>query len=276
MCGLFGAVAPSDLSDTARDHHRANVIGLGLNAEERGYDSAGLALITASNVTTRRIASRFSDFGYKLDDAFRDATEHIWLGHTRWATQGAVKLDNTSPLTVGPIVGTHNGDIAVSSVPGSAERPEWGTDSWAVFSALAQLRPASTRKAARLLASIHGRAALAWRDTRQSLPTIWLARSGLSPLAVAISQDSTVYWASNPQWLREYGLRPFLLPHGSLWSLTASSNGVDICLRSSWTPTIRRHDLRLLQTAVWRNFTREDRDQDKALLHYTVAREALR
>src|SRR6266480_1695296 len=34
------------------------------------------------------------------------------LGHTRWATQGpAGRLVNTSPLVVGNVVGTHNGDI---------------------------------------------------------------------------------------------------------------------------------------------------------------------
>ena len=65
-----------------------------------------------------------------------DATAAI--GHTRWATQGAINLANTSPLQAGTLLGTHNGDLDVDTIRYAPEwvDPSW-TDSRVVYAALA-------------------------------------------------------------------------------------------------------------------------------------------
>ena len=103
----------------------------------------------------------------------------VVLGHTRWATQGARTLGNASPMTVGDIIGTHNGDVTAPTT-----RTE-GTDSAWLFGQLD--RAGSIKATAAVLTGLRGRAALAW--TRQSRPDlVYLARTALSPLATAIDR----------------------------------------------------------------------------------------
>lgn len=102
MCGIVGYVG--ELS--ARE-----VLLNGLSRlEYRGYDSAGIALMDADGgapeilKTTQKVEALRKDA-----QAVRDA--HIGIGHTRWATHGAVNLTNAHPHRAGKVTLVHNGII---------------------------------------------------------------------------------------------------------------------------------------------------------------------
>lgn len=276
MCGLFGVLAPTSINRREATRLRDEFLYLGQLAEERGLAAAGFAeLLPNGEQRLRRRIGRFSELAATLDDS-QPAEGYGWIGHTRWPTQGAVTLPNTSPLRAGPVLGTHNGDIDTTTLPTQPvpDHRREGTDSHALLAALAALRVGRgyPERVATLLAQVQGRAALVWRDARDPRGRVWLARSGLSPLAVATDTTTgAIWWASNPDWLRELGLHPFLLPHGSLWSIRPTATRAELTLLTTWVPTVRHSDLRLLDTAVWRNFTDADRDVDLALLTYRLA-----
>ncbi|TDD27531.1 hypothetical protein E1287_34395 [Actinomadura sp. KC06] len=230
MCGLFGMVR----SPFADDPGPASdvFITLGALAEERGTDSAGLALLggwpglggcpapggpesgggVAVGSRVVKGLGRFSaiwrpEFLPELDRA------PVVLGHTRWATQGSpAEADNASPMVVpgtaaagGPsagVVATHNGDVDAAGLRSRFALPPASgtTDSEPIFQLLAGRD--GTSGVTGVLEALVGRAALVW--VHRDRPTeVHLARAALSPLTVAVDTEQNIYWASNPRWFRE-------------------------------------------------------------------------
>lgn len=103
MCGIVGAVAQRDVADILLE-------GL-QRLEYRGYDSAGLAVISASGELQRlrRVG--------KVKSLANANVEHPALGgtgiaHTRWATHGAPNESNAHPhISNNSIAVVHNGII---------------------------------------------------------------------------------------------------------------------------------------------------------------------
>ena len=102
MCGIVGAVAQRDVADILIEGLR--------RLEYRGYDSAGVAII--SNEQTLQRVRRLGKV-QSLADALTDAPAKGGTGiaHTRWATHGAPSEDNAHPHTSGDIAVVHNGII---------------------------------------------------------------------------------------------------------------------------------------------------------------------
>jgi glucosamine--fructose-6-phosphate aminotransferase (isomerizing) len=102
MCGIVGAIANRDV---------VPVLIEGLKRlEYRGYDSAGIAVVTEEGVRRVRRTGRVTEM-----DAAAQA-EHfvssLGIGHTRWATHGGVTEDNAHPhISHGEIALVHNGII---------------------------------------------------------------------------------------------------------------------------------------------------------------------
>ena len=289
MCGLFGTIRPQRYSKLMRSTAATALLDLGCSAQERGTDSAGIATfhsrrLTSPDTSTDTVRNR-TDGRWRIVTALgsfdgqvpqqprlRDnlRTAQTVLGHTRWATQGSCSLNNTSPMRVGDVLGTHNGDVKVWP----RARRTGGTDSAWLFEQLE--RSTSDRATAAVLAGLRGRAALAW--ARLSEPGyVFLARASLSPLAVAVDLEGALWWASNPSWLRKVdrwsNLRlsePIMLREGTLLTLRATSTAVEIVGRRSFTPTCRRLDEQLANLAVWRGFDAHDRTTDRAALTHRV------
>jgi len=171
----------------------------------------------------------------------------------------------------GDVLGTHNGDV---QVPLSAHPT--ATDSSWLFGQLNQAH--SVHSTAAVLTAIRGRAALAW--ARLSQPGyVFLVRSALSPLAVSTDAGGALWWASNPQWLRDISGRhhldftePTMLREGTLLVLRAGETEVEITQQRRFIPTCRLKDERLAGVAVWRGFHEKDRRRDSADLLHRLAR----
>lgn len=102
MCGIVGAVAQRDIVEILLEGLR--------RLEYRGYDSAGVAVITQEH-NLRRV--RRMGKVQALADAIAESPTPGGTGiaHTRWATHGEPSEDNAHPHMSGNIAVVHNGII---------------------------------------------------------------------------------------------------------------------------------------------------------------------
>ena len=103
MCGIVGYIG---------EQNATPIILNGLRRlEYRGYDSAGLAVLTNSHIEVRKDAGKLD----KLSElVYRAPVEgHVGIGHTRWATHGEPNARNAHPhpSTDGKFVVVHNGIV---------------------------------------------------------------------------------------------------------------------------------------------------------------------
>ncbi|HET7278714.1 MAG TPA: glutamine--fructose-6-phosphate transaminase (isomerizing) [Dermatophilaceae bacterium] len=108
MCGIVGYVGPT------ADGKALNVVMEGLaRLEYRGYDSAGVALVTPEGVASEKRAGKLVN----LQDALAShplPAATTGIGHTRWATHGGPTDQNAHPHRGGPdgrLALIHNGII---------------------------------------------------------------------------------------------------------------------------------------------------------------------
>ncbi|GAB5440863.1 MAG: glutamine--fructose-6-phosphate transaminase (isomerizing) [Fuerstiella sp.] len=103
MCGIVGYVGFRSVPELLLEGlHRL---------EYRGYDSAGIAVVTADEIVVRKKAGRVGDLAQLVEQQPVDGT--IGIGHTRWATHGETTDDNSHPHVGGngECVIVHNGVI---------------------------------------------------------------------------------------------------------------------------------------------------------------------
>jgi glucosamine--fructose-6-phosphate aminotransferase (isomerizing) len=91
MCGIVGYVGHRQALDVVVDGLR--------RLEYRGYDSAGVAVLTGpGNLAVERKAGRLANLENRLDEVGRDGfAGTAGMGHTRWATHGPPVDRNAHP-----------------------------------------------------------------------------------------------------------------------------------------------------------------------------------
>jgi len=102
MCGIVGAVANINVVSTL-------IEGLS-RLEYRGYDSAGVAVLSNSKIERVRAVGRVAAMTEKAHEVSLNG--QVGIGHTRWATHGGVTESNAHPhVSKGEIAVVHNGII---------------------------------------------------------------------------------------------------------------------------------------------------------------------
>lgn len=101
MCGIVGSI----------NHH--NIVPdllKGLNQiEYRGYDSAGIAVVSDNGLTTVKRPGKLKQLESYLSES--PLSSHAGIGHTRWATHGEPNELNAHPHSNNEVSVVHNGII---------------------------------------------------------------------------------------------------------------------------------------------------------------------
>ena len=102
MCGIVAATSKRDVVD---------LLMSGLQAlEYRGYDSAGLSVLSSGKLSRRRTKGKVADLRGLLESDPLGGM--CGIAHTRWATHGAPSKRNAHPMVSGERVAlVHNGII---------------------------------------------------------------------------------------------------------------------------------------------------------------------
>ncbi len=103
MCGIMGFVGEKPAVGILVDGLR--------KLEYRGYDSAGLAVLSGGRLELRRAVGKLGNLEKALLD--KPLESSIGLGHTRWATHGRPSEANAHPHTdcTGTLALIHNGIV---------------------------------------------------------------------------------------------------------------------------------------------------------------------
>src|SRR6187397_2489596 len=103
MCGIIGYIGSKRVVPVLIEGLR--------RMEYRGYDSAGVAVVSPEGIALRRSAGKLAN----LENAIRtEPVEGLYgVGHTRWATHGRPTEENAHPHRdcTGRVVVVHNGII---------------------------------------------------------------------------------------------------------------------------------------------------------------------
>jgi glucosamine--fructose-6-phosphate aminotransferase (isomerizing) len=216
MCGIVGYIGGQNAVPILME-------GL-FRLEYRGYDSAGIAIVSARGTQVFRQVGRVRDLEASLP---RRLSGKVGIGHTRWATHGGVTEANAHPQVSddGRIAVVHNGilDNAMElreKLIAKGEVFSSETDTEVVAHLIAN-SPAETLEEAVLdaLGQISGTYAFAVTD-QQHPDRIVVARNG-SPLILGVG-DREMFIASDLSALVRHTTSVVHLDDGELASVTAA------------------------------------------------------
>lgn len=226
MCGIVGAAAQRNVT-------KILVEGL-KRLEYRGYDSAGIAVLSNSELELRKALGKVAELEAKC--IANPVKGHLGIAHTRWATHGKPSETNAHPHYSDHIAVVHNG-IIENHAQLRAELKSQGyefyseTDTEVVAHLIHSLyeKTGSLKESlAQAINTFDGAYALGVISTREP-DTIVCARSG-SPLVVGVGIDEN-FIASDQLALRQVTDRFIFLEEGDLAEISTtkidifSSNG---------------------------------------------------
>lgn len=116
MCGIYG-IAKSPVPYTKKQLKTAKKVlrEIAIDSETRGSHSSGIASVGLETKIYKSLlkSSKFvtsKDYTRALSSIANNSSQ-ILLGHTRFATEGAISVQNAHPFKVGGVVGAHNGCV---------------------------------------------------------------------------------------------------------------------------------------------------------------------
>ena len=141
MCGIYG-IAKSPTPYTSRQFKvvRKVLRDIAVDSETRGSHSSGIARVGANTRIYKSLlpSSKFVDtkeYNQSVK-SLKDNDSYILLGHTRFATEGAIVKSNAHPFRVGDVVGAHNGCVYnIEEMQGKLDK-QCPVDSQLIFKAI--------------------------------------------------------------------------------------------------------------------------------------------
>lgn len=189
MCGLFGYRTKEHfkLSKTKLKKREAILRSLGVAMEKRGTDSAGIATIEGNRcIIAKDVGPSRSVFQYRETLKALGRNAPLVIGHTRYATVGAVTKKNAHPFRKGDIVGAHNGHVSnYYEIDKTAD-----VDSEVIFSELAKHK----NDYGHAFGQLEGAFAIAWSDLRSG--DLFLVKSGNPLFTAYVPQLGSLFWCS--------------------------------------------------------------------------------
>jgi glucosamine--fructose-6-phosphate aminotransferase (isomerizing) len=101
MCGIVGYIGDKQVAPILIDGLK--------KLEYRGYDSAGVAVMTKDGIRVQKTKGKIVQLEQLLKTSPLSGT--MGIGHTRWATHGAPSDKNSHPHSAGKVTVVHNGII---------------------------------------------------------------------------------------------------------------------------------------------------------------------
>jgi hypothetical protein len=197
----------------------------------RGKHSTGVAQMYGAK--DRRTFRIFKEVGNAVDvmamPGFVEVMKpksRIFLGHNRFATKGAINVENAHPFEFENVIGAHNGTLY--SYYNMHNAKDYSVDSQALYSELNENGVES------MWGKVNGAAALTWIDKKTN--TINLLRNKERPLYyVYANKGKTLLWASEDWMLYvaagrngiELDGKPYLLPVNELHTFNVGEFDAD-------------------------------------------------
>lgn len=212
MCGIVGYVGAKPVVPV--------IIGGLKKLEYRGYDSAGIAVVSNDQVIVRRSPGKLFNLVHSLESD--PLVGDYGIGHTRWATHGRPTEENAHPHRdcTGKVVVVHNGIIEnylelKATLQKNNHKFITDTDTEVIAHLVESLLPGRTFPEAvgGALKQLHGSFAICLLSA-DNPQTIIAARSG-PPLIVGLGDDE-LFVASDVPALLEHTRRMYFLQDGEM------------------------------------------------------------
>lgn len=218
MCGIIGFTGNEPAKDI--------IIGGLERLEYRGYDSAGLALLSNDQIQVRKRTGKVEELRKLCEAEKMPAT--CGIGHTRWATHGGVTDVNAHPHRAGKVVLIHNGIIEnyrqIVTEYGLADQLVSETDSEVVAALLNKFYEGDPVKAIKKTVKVLS-GAFALCIMFQDIPDTIYAIRNVSPMVATSCERGSVI-ASDLTALIEFSKEYFVVPEYHI--LTLKKDGIDI------------------------------------------------
>jgi glucosamine--fructose-6-phosphate aminotransferase (isomerizing) len=237
MCGIVGYAG-------AREATAVLVSGL-RRLEYRGYDSAGVAIVSGGHTQILRCRGKLAALEKLLAEKTLSGT--LGIGHTRWATHGRPSDENAHPHKSGSVSVVHNGIVENHAVlrdrlkaTGRAFTSQTDTEVIAhlIDEALAGGASSLVDAVRAALKQVEGSYAIAVISDLH--PDVFVVAKDASPLVLGVGKNE-MFVASDAPAILEYTRDMIFLEDGDVVELTRNSmhiTGIDGAPRSRPTKTV--------------------------------------
>ncbi len=218
MCGIVGYIGHQSAVPLLIDGLR--------RLEYRGYDSAGVTVLSDGGLVTRKTAGKIADLEAVIGNG-KAPLGTIGIAHTRWATHGSPTTDNAHPISdcSGDFAVVHNGIVENAAVlrkelaaRGHVFRSETDTEVIAhlIETAFTDSLEQAVRAALQRIEGAYGLAIMSSRDPGR----IVVARHG-SPLLLGIGENGEYFVASDAAAVLAHTRHVIYLDDGEMAVLAA-------------------------------------------------------